>query len=75
MTGPRPVTTIEPMMRRRAANAVLSTAAALARLADEIDEARASGDRALAELQRQSDELREEYLAALSRYRAVMGAA
>ena len=74
------VTTIEPMMRRRAANAVLATAAELARLADEIDDLRGHvSDRAgrdrLDVLETRSMALRDEYQMALSRYRAVMGAA
>ena len=80
MADERRVTTVEAMMRRRAANALLSTAAALARLADDIDDLAQPGlpptaaQRArVAALREESENLRREYQAALYRYRAVAG--
>lgn len=74
------VTNVTTMMRRRAANALLNSASALARMADELADLEASGqsttwgrDRYEA-LQRDAAALREEYHEALFRYRAVMGA-
>ena len=78
MGDQRRVTTIDAMMRRRAANALLSTAAALAKLADDIDDLVRSGLPRTAErqaqvdaLRRESDNQRREYQAALYRYRAI----
>jgi hypothetical protein len=82
MGDQRRVTTVEAMMRRRAANALLSTAAALARLADDLDELAKPGRPQTAEhrgriaaLRQESEALRCEYQAALYRYRAVAGIA
>ena len=76
------MTNVEAMMRRRAANALLSTAAALARLADDIEDLHRSGVQDTREqrarvtaIREESENLRREYQAALYRYRAVASAA
>ena len=76
------VSTLTHVVRRKAANAVLGTAAALARMADEIEDLQQRESSLNAEerdhlraLQHESHEARTQYQAAISRFRAVTGAA
>jgi hypothetical protein len=76
------VSTLTPVVRRRAANAVLGTAAALARMADEIEDLERRGGALdpdervrLRDLEAASLAARTQYQAAISRFRAVTGAA